>query len=56
LVIILMSLSPIYFTEGNLLAFKSPFHSNLTIVFGTLIIFFVGFVMMKFFAGKPKTK
>lgn len=56
LAIIWMSLSPVYFTEGNLLAFKSPFHSNLTIVFGTLIIFFVGFIMMKFFAGKPKTK
>lgn len=54
LVIIWMSLSPIYFTEGNLVAFKSPFHSNLTIVFGTLIIFFVGFIMMKFFADKPK--
>ncbi len=54
LVIIWMSLSPIYFTEGNLLVFKSPFHSNLTIVFGTLIIFFVGFIMMKFFADKPK--
>ncbi len=56
LLIIWMSLSPIYFTEGNLLAFRSPFHSNLTIVFGTLIIFFIGFLMMKFFAGKPKTK
>ena len=56
LVIIWMSLSPIYFTEGNLLAFKSPFHSNLTIVFGTMIIFFVGFINIKFFAGKPKTK
>ncbi len=56
LAIIWMSLSPIYFTEGNLLAFKSPFHSNLTIVFGTMIIFFVGFINMKFFVGKPKTK
>ncbi len=54
LAIIWMSLSPIYFTEGNLLVFKSPFHSNLTIVFGTMIIFFVGFIMMKFFADKPK--
>ena len=56
LAIIWMSLSPIYFTEGNLLAFKSPFHSKLTIVFGTMIIFFVGFINMKFFVGKPKTK
>ena len=52
LIIIWMSLSPLYFTEGKLLAFKSPFHSNLTIVFGTLVIFLVGFVTMKFFSKK----
>ena len=52
LVIIWMSLSPLYFTEGNLIAFKSPFHSNLTIVIGTLVIFLVGFIGMKLFAGK----
>jgi SSS family solute:Na+ symporter len=52
LVIIWMSLSPLYFTEGNLPSFRSPFHSNLTIVFGTLIIFLVGFVGMKLFASK----
>jgi SSS family solute:Na+ symporter len=52
LVIIWMSLSPLYFTEGNLLAFKSPFHSNLTIVIGTLVIFLVGFVVLKLFPGK----
>jgi len=52
LVIIWMSLSPLYFTEGNLPAFKSPFHSNLTIVIGTLVIFLVGFIGMKLFAGK----
>ncbi len=38
LLIIWMSLSPIYCTEGNLLAFRSPFHADLTIVFGTLAI------------------
>ncbi len=52
LVIIWMSLSPLYFTEGNLLAFKSPFHSNLTIVIGTLVIFLVGFVVLKLFPVK----
>ncbi len=52
LVIIWMSLSPIYFKEGNLVAFKSSFHSNLTIVIGTLVIFLVGFISMKFFAGR----
>jgi solute:Na+ symporter, SSS family len=52
LVIIWMSLSPLYFTEGNLPAFKSPFHSNLTIVIGTLVIFLVGFIVLKLFPGK----
>ena len=47
LVIVWLSLSPLYFTSGNLLAFKSPFHSNLTIVFGTLVIFLVGFLSLK---------
>lgn len=44
-----MSLSPVYFNEGRLLAFRSPFHANLTIVFGTIIIFLVGFIINKFF-------
>jgi solute:Na+ symporter, SSS family len=52
LVIVWMSLSPLYFTAENLLAFRSPFHSNLTIVFGTSVIFLVGFVVMKFFSKK----
>ena len=52
LIIIWMSLSPLYFTEGNLLAFRSPFHSNLTIVFGTLAITLVGFVLAKLFSKK----
>ena len=52
LVIVWMSLSPIYFTEGKLLAFKSEFHSNLTIVFGTLAIFLVGFISMNLFSKK----
>ena len=54
LVIIWMSLSPLYFTEGKLLTFKSPFHSNLTIVIGTLIIFLVGFILMKLSSGKKE--
>ncbi|SHF22628.1 solute:Na+ symporter, SSS family [Mariniphaga anaerophila] len=52
LVIIWMSLSPLYFNSENLLAFRSPFHSNLTIVIGTLVIFLLGFVSMKFFFRK----
>lgn len=51
-VIIWMSLSPLYFNSEKLLAFKSPFHSNLTIVFGTLAIFLVGFIVLKLFPGK----
>jgi SSS family solute:Na+ symporter len=49
LLIAWMSLSPVYFTEGKLLAFRSQFHSNLTIVFGTTIIFLVGFILSKLF-------
>jgi len=52
LVIAWLSLSPLYFTGGNLLAFKSPFHSNLTIVIGTLVIFLAGFIGMKLFSAK----
>jgi solute:Na+ symporter, SSS family len=52
LIIIWMSLSPLFFTEGNMLAFRSPFHSNLTIVFGTLAIFLIGFIMTRLFSKK----
>lgn len=48
LLITWMSLSPLYFTEGKMFAFRSPFHSNLTIVFGTITIFLVGFLINKF--------
>ncbi len=52
LLIIWMSLSPIYFNEENLLVFRSPFHSNLTVVFGTMTIFFIGFTLAKLFSKK----
>jgi len=55
LVIGWMSLSPLYFTEGRLLAFKSPFHANLTIVLGTLTIFLVGFLSLKLLKKKSIT-
>ncbi len=45
ILIVWMSLSPIMFTEGNTGAFRSPFHSNLTIVFGTTVIFLAGFLI-----------
>jgi solute:Na+ symporter, SSS family len=54
LVIAWLSLSPLYFTSGRLLAFKSPFHSNLTIVIGTLVIFLVGFLVMKIFSNRKE--
>jgi SSS family solute:Na+ symporter len=47
IVIIWMSLSPLCFSEGKNLAFRSPFHTNLTIVFGTMTIFLVGFLLTK---------
>lgn len=52
LVIVWMSLSPLCFTKGDLLAFRSPFHANLTIVFGTLSITLAGFLMTKLFSKK----
>ncbi len=52
LIIIWMSLSPILIKDGNLASFKSPFHSNLTIVFGTLAIFFIGFLLSRLFSKK----
>ncbi|MFA9390225.1 MAG: sodium:solute symporter [Prolixibacteraceae bacterium] len=45
LVILWMSLSPIYFNAGRWISFKSPFHANLTIVIGTSVIFLVGFLL-----------
>ncbi len=51
LLIIWMSLSPLYFTSGHLLVFKSPFHANLTVVFGTVVIFLVGFILARMFSG-----
>ena len=44
LVIGWMSLSPLFFTSDNLEPYASPFHSYLSIVFGTTAIFIVGFL------------
>ncbi len=40
-----MSLSPLIPDGSSMGAFKSPFHANLTIVFGTTAIFLVGFLL-----------
>lgn len=45
LVIGWMSLSPIFFTKGVMVKYASPFHSYLSIVFGTVAIFIVGFLI-----------
>jgi len=47
-----MSLSSMYFNSGVLLKFRSPFHSYLTIVFGTTVIFLVGFLLSCLFNRK----
>lgn len=47
LVILWLSLSPVIFTEGFMEYLKSPFHTNLTIVIGTTVIFLVGFILSR---------
>jgi SSS family solute:Na+ symporter len=54
LIIIWMSLTPIFLKDGNLASFKSPFHSNLTIVFGTMAIFLIGFLLSRLFSKKNR--
>lgn len=39
-----MSLSPLFFTDEPWLKYASPFHGYLSIVFGTMAIFIVGFL------------
>lgn len=51
-----MSLSPLLPDKGNLVSFRSPFHSNLTIVFGTIVIFLTGFLLGKTKYGGKRTE
>lgn len=44
IIILYMSLSPLVFTDESTKHLASPFHSYLTIVFGTMAIFMVGFL------------
>jgi solute:Na+ symporter, SSS family len=53
LVILWLSLSPVFFTADGWLAFKSPFHANLTIILSTTAIFLVGFGLVSL--SKRKT-
>lgn len=52
LLIAWMSISPIYFPKFGLAAFASPFHKNMAIVFGTSIIFIVGFLFTYLFKDR----
>ena len=45
LVIGWMSLSPIWFPQWGMESYASPFHSYLSIVFGTAVVFVVGFII-----------
>jgi len=54
LVIGWMSLSPVFFTDGLWSSFRSPFHANLTIVFGTTAIFLTGFLLSRLFNFKDE--
>ncbi|WP_209330385.1 sodium:solute symporter [Lunatimonas salinarum] len=47
-----MSLSPLIPDGSGWVSFRSPFHANLTIVFGTVVIFLVGFVGTALFHRK----
>ena len=52
LLILWMSLSPIFWTEGTLHTYASPFHAYLAIVFGTLVLFVTGFLATTLFSPK----
>lgn len=54
IVIAWMSLSPVFFTDGSWSEFRSPFHANLTIVFGTTAIFLTGFLLSRLFNRSRK--
>jgi SSS family solute:Na+ symporter len=54
ILIIWMSLSPVLINANEGTVFRSYFHSNLTIVFGTSIIFLTGFLMTHLLRKKWK--
>jgi solute:Na+ symporter, SSS family len=55
-VIVWMSLSPIVLKDGHLAAFRSPFHANMTIAFGTLTIFLTGFLLSCIYQKSKKNR
>lgn len=52
LVILWMSLSPVYFNTEGLICLRSHLHTQLTIVTGTTVIFLTGFLLSKFCVKK----
>ena len=52
IVVVWMSLSPIFFKDGFMSEYASPFHANLTIVVGTIVIFLAGFLSMRLLKTK----
>jgi len=49
-----MSLSPMFFQSEKMGKFVSPFHNYLSIVFGTVAIFLVGFIFANFIFSRRK--
>jgi len=45
LTIIWLALTPLLFHQGRWVQYRHPFHSNLTIVIGTTVIFLIGFLL-----------
>lgn len=54
LLIAWITLSPVYFTEGVWVSFRSTLHTNLAVVIGTTAIFLTGFLLYKLFGSKRK--
>jgi SSS family solute:Na+ symporter len=50
-----MSLTPVFIEEGAMLKFVSPFHNYLSIVFGTMALVIVGF-LLGILSGKKRNK
>lgn len=40
-----LALTPLVFTQERWISYRNPFHSNLTIVIGTTVIFLIGFLL-----------
>jgi solute:Na+ symporter, SSS family len=52
ILILWMSLTPLFWTDGPMQAYASSFHSYLAIVFGTMVLFLTGFLVTVVARGK----